>query len=85
MYRKKCVCYLPWDVVVHIPTMQAICCHEHVLVISDISNSVITTPAANNGCDDMEYCDIINMPFLWCDGTNVLSMSNNIHIFAYVV
>ncbi len=31
-----------------IPTMQgsAICCHEHFIVVSDVNNGVMTTPAA---------------------------------------
>ncbi len=43
---------------VQIPTMQgsAICCHEHV-VVSDANNGVMTTPATNNGYDDVtEFC-----------------------------
>ncbi len=37
-----------------IPTIQgfAICCHEHFVVVSDINNRVMTTPAGKNGHDD---------------------------------
>ncbi len=31
----------------------AICCHEHVVVVSDVNNDVMTTPVANNGYDDV--------------------------------
>ncbi len=31
----------------------AICCHDHFDVVSDVNNCVITTPAANNGHDDV--------------------------------
>ncbi len=38
-----------------IPTMQgsAICCHEDFVVVSDVNNGVMTTPAGNNGHDDV--------------------------------
>ncbi len=40
---------------VQIPTMQgpASCCHGHFLLVSDVNNGVITTPAANNGHDNV--------------------------------
>ncbi len=46
---------VPWDIVVQIPTMQGstICCHEHFVIISDVKNGDMTTPAANNGHDDV--------------------------------
>ncbi len=47
---------VPWDMAVHIPTMQgsAIRCHEHFVVVSDVmNNGVMTTPAANNVHDDV--------------------------------
>ncbi len=31
----------------------AICCHEHFVVVNDVNNGVMTTPAANNGYDDV--------------------------------
>ncbi len=31
----------------------SICCHEHFVVVSDVNNGVMTTPAANNGQDDV--------------------------------
>ncbi len=37
----------------------------HFVVVSDVNNAVMTTPAANNGHDDvtgLECCDIMNMP-----------------------
>ncbi len=39
-----------------IPTMQgsAICCHEHFVVVSDVNNGVMTTPAANKEYDVTE-------------------------------
>ncbi len=43
---------VPWDIAVQIPT-SAICCHEHVVVVSDVNNGVMTIPAANNGHDDV--------------------------------
>ncbi len=38
-----------------IPKMQGstICCHEHFVGVSDVNNGVMTTPAANNGHDDV--------------------------------
>ncbi len=41
---------VPWYIAVQIPTMQgsAICCHEHFVVVSDVTNGVMTTSAANN-------------------------------------
>ncbi len=43
-----------------IPKMQrsAICCHEH-FVVSDVNNGVMTTPAANNGYDDVTEQPVI--------------------------
>ncbi len=39
---------------VQISTMQGsdICYHEHFVVVSDVNNGVMTTPAANNGHND---------------------------------
>ncbi len=31
----------------------AIYCHEHFVVVSDVSNGGMTAPAANNGYDDV--------------------------------
>ncbi len=38
-----------------ISTMQesVICCHEHFVVVSDVNNGVMKTPAANNGYDNV--------------------------------
>ncbi len=46
---------VPWDIVVQIPTMlgSSIYCHEHFVVVIDINDSVMATPAANNGHDDV--------------------------------
>ncbi len=45
---------VPWDVAVQIPTMQGsvICYHEHFVVVIEVNNGVMTTPAANNEQDN---------------------------------
>ncbi len=45
---------VPWDIAVQIPTIQGstICCHDNFVVVSDVNNGVMTTPAANNECGD---------------------------------
>ncbi len=67
-----------------IPTMQgsAIWCHEHFVVVSDVNNGVIPTPAANNGYDDVTEVPVTSQWFgmlrhhknalIWCDGTKIL-------------
>ncbi len=72
----------------------AIYCHEH-FVVSDFNNGVMTTPAANNGQDDVTELPMTSQWFgmlshhkyalIWCDSTKMSSMSNNLHIFVYVV
>ncbi len=56
---------VPWDIAVQIPTMQgsAICCYEHFVVVSDVNNGVMTTPAANNGCDDVTEIPVTSQWF----------------------
>ncbi len=64
-------------------------------VISDSNNGVMTTPALNNGNDDVTELPVTSEWFgmlwyhthalIWYDGTNMLSMGNNLHIFVYVV
>ncbi len=73
----------------------AICCYEHFVVVSDVNSGVMTIPAANNGCDDVTELPVTSQWFgmlkhhkyalIWCEGTKPLSMSNNLHIFVYVV
>ncbi len=68
----------------------AICCHEHFVVVSDVNNGVMTTPAANNGNNDVTELPLISQWFgmlwyykyalIWCDSTKTLSMSNNLHL-----
>ncbi len=68
----------------------AFCCHEHFVVVSDINNGAMTTPAANNGHDDVTELAVTSQWFemlgyhkyalIWCDGTDMLSMSNTLHI-----
>ncbi len=54
-----------WDIAVQIPTMQgsAIWCHEHFVVVSDVNNGVIPTPAANNGYDDVTEVPVTSQWF----------------------
>ncbi len=33
--------------------VSVICCHEDFVVVSHVNNGVMTTPAANNGYDDV--------------------------------
>ncbi len=68
----------------------AICCHEHCVVGSD-KNGVMTTPAANNGYDNVTELPVTSQwvgnlwnhkyALIWCDSTSILWMSNNVHIF----
>ncbi len=48
-----------------IPTMQgsAICCHVHFVAVSDVNNDVMTTPAVNNGHDDVTELPVTSQWF----------------------
>ncbi len=48
-----------------IPTMDgsAICCHEHFVVVSDANNGVMTTPAANNGHNNVTELTVTSQWF----------------------
>ncbi len=41
----------------------AISCHEHLVVVSDVNNGVMTTPAANNGHDDVTELPVTSQLF----------------------
>ncbi len=59
---------VPWDIAVQIPIMQgsAFCCHEHFVVVSNVNNGVMTTPAANNGHDDITVLHVTSQWFgMW--------------------
>ncbi len=70
---------VPWDIAVKIPTMQwsVICCHEHFVVVSDINDDIMTTPAAINWHDDVTELPVTSQLFgmlwhhkyalIWCD------------------
>ncbi len=56
---------IPWDIAVHISTMQGfpICCHEDFVIVSNINNRVMTTPAENNGHDDVTELPVTSQWF----------------------
>ncbi len=56
---------MPWDIALQIPTMQgsAICYYEHFAIVSDINNGVMTTPAENNGYDDVTELPVTSQWF----------------------
>ncbi len=41
----------------------AICCYENFVVVSDVINGVMTTPAANNGQDDVTELSVTSQWF----------------------
>ncbi len=58
----------------HNAQWSAICCHVHFVVVSDINNGFMTTPAANNGNDDVTELPVTSQwlwhhkyVLIWCD------------------
>ncbi len=56
---------VPWDIAEQISTMQGsyIICHEHFVVVIDINNSVMATPATSNGHHDVTELPVTSQWF----------------------